>query len=172
MAINLVIYFSKKGQNYCNGEIVNLEKGNAEQLAEYISEAVNADLFEVVTAKPYPDDYNKCTEVAKKELRENARPKIKERLKSLDGYKNIFIVGPCWWGTYPMAMYTLLEKLDFRDKRIIPVMTHEGSGMGSAERDIKKFCRSGKLVKGLAIQGAKVRESEKAVKEWALRNAK
>ena len=172
MAINLVIYFSRAGENYIGGQMVDLEKGNAEQIAEYISEAVNADLFEISPVKDYPEGYVECTEVAKKELRDNARPRLEEYLDSLAGYKNIFIVGPCWWGTYPMPVFTQLERLNFKDKRVMPVMTHEGSGMGSSERDLKKFCRGAKLVKGLAIMGSKVSESEAAVREWAVKNAK
>lgn len=172
MAVNLVIFFSRNGENYCDGQIVELEKGNAEQLAEFISDAVNADTFEVRRAKEYPADYTECTEAAKKELRDNARPRLKEYLESLSGYTNIFIVGPCWWGTYPMPLFSQLERLEFKNKRVMPVMTHEGSGMGSSERDLKKFCRGAKLVRGLAIQGSKVAESEQAVKEWAVKNAK
>lgn len=172
MAINLVIFFSRRGQNYMDGKIVELEKGNSEKIAEYISDAVNADMFEICTSKPYPEDYKECTEKAKKELRDNARPRLKEYLDTLSGYSNIFIVGPCWWGTYPMAIYSLLERLDFRDKRVMPVITHEGSGMGSLERDLKKFLRGGKVINGIAVQGSKIEESESQIKDWAIRNAK
>lgn len=172
MAVNLVIFFSREGQNYMDGKIVDLEVGNAERLAEYISDAVNADMFEVCRAKPYPEDYYKCTEEAKKELRDNARPKLVEYMDSLAGYKNIFLVGPCWWGTYPMPMFAQIEKLDFRDKRILPVVTHEGSGMGSVEKDLRKFCKGAKLINGIAVQGSKVPDVEKNVKDWAVKNAK
>ncbi|MBQ3291893.1 MAG: NAD(P)H-dependent oxidoreductase [Mogibacterium sp.] len=170
MSINLVIFYSRRGQNYVGGQVVDLEKGNSEQIAEYISDAVNADTFEICTTKAYPEDYTACTERAKKELRENARPRLREYLDSLAGYENIFIVGPCWWGTYPMPVFSLLERLDFRNKRVMPVMTHEGSGMGSAEKDLKKFLKGAKIVKGVAIQGSKVSESEVFIKEWAVRN--
>ena len=71
MSRNLVIYYSRRGQNYFGGNIVEIEKGNAEQIAEFISEAVDADVFEIRTVKDYPEDYMKCTEVAQEELRMN-----------------------------------------------------------------------------------------------------
>ena len=58
MSRNLVIYYSRRGQNYFGGNIVEIEKGNAEQLAEYISEATGADVFEVRTVKDYPEDFS------------------------------------------------------------------------------------------------------------------
>lgn len=36
MAKNLIIYYSRKGENYVNGRIVELKKGNTEICAEYI----------------------------------------------------------------------------------------------------------------------------------------
>ena len=68
MAKNLVIYYSRKGQNYVNGSIRDLKKGNTEIVAEYIRDAVEADLFEVETINEYSTDCTTCTEEAQVEL--------------------------------------------------------------------------------------------------------
>ena len=73
MAKTLVIYYSRKGENYVNGSIKNIEKGNTEVVAEYIKELVDADLFEVETVKDYDKSYMTCIEEAKVELHEDAR---------------------------------------------------------------------------------------------------
>jgi flavodoxin len=172
MSRNLVIYYSRRGQNYLGGDIVELEKGNAEQIAEFISEATGADVFEVRTVKQYPEDYIKCTEVAQEELKMNERPRLREYLTDVDVYDNIFIVGPCWWGTYPMAMFSQLEELNFKGKKVLPVMTHEGSGLGSCERDLKRTCKGAKIKKGLAVQGSAVAASKQTVADWAVKNSK
>ena len=167
MSRNLVIYFSRKGQNYVDGKIVELGKGNTELVAEYIRDAVGADLFEIETVKEYPDDYMECTEVAKQEQRDNARPKLKEYLHDIKDYDNIVIAGPCWWGTYPCAVFGQLEKLHFRGKHVFPVMTHEGSGEANSRSDLKKFCTGAKVEKAFAIQGSSVPNAEEKVAAWA-----
>lgn len=167
MARNLIIYYSRKGENYVNGSIKSLERGNTEIIVEFIQKAVGGDLFEVDTVKPYDPDYYICIEEAKKELREEARPEIKSYIDSIEGYDNIFICGPCWWGHYPMAIYTQLEKLDWRGKRILPVMTHEGSGLAECEDDLKKICVGATLESGLAIHGAYASKYENKVAAWA-----
>lgn len=164
---NLIIYYSRKGENYVNGSLKMLEKGNTEIAAEFIQKAVGGDLFEVETVTPYSESYNICIEQAKQELRENARPVLKKYLQDISQYDNIFVCGPCWWGTFPMAIFSLLERLDLTVKKIIPLMTHEGSGMGSSERDIKKICKGAAFGKGLAIHGADVKNSEKIISLWA-----
>lgn len=53
MAKNLIIYYSRKGENYVNGSIIDLKKGNTEICAEFIQKAVGGDLFEIETADEY-----------------------------------------------------------------------------------------------------------------------
>jgi flavodoxin len=167
MANNLIIYYSRKGENYVNGGIKNLTKGNTEIVAEFIQTAVGGDLFAVDTVERYADDYYACTDEAKKELHDNARPELREYLDSIDGYDNIFVCGPCWWGTFPMAIFSQLERLDFTGKHVCAVMTHEGSGLGSCERDLKKLCTGATFGKGLAVRGADAAQSEGTVAAWA-----
>ena len=80
---NLIVYYSRKGQNYWNGSIVDLAKGNTERVAEFVRKAVGGDLFEIETVREYSKDYMTCTEEAKAELREGARPELKKYLDSL-----------------------------------------------------------------------------------------
>lgn len=167
MAENLIIYYSRKGENYWNGSIKSIPKGNTEIVAEFIQNAVGGDLFEVDTVKPYASDYYTCIEEAKQELHAQVRPELKRYLKSINGYDNIFVCGPCWWGTFPMAVFTQLEKLDFTGKQVFAVMTHEGSGLGSCERDLKKLCAGASIGKGLAVRGADAAKSESIVITWA-----
>ncbi len=168
MAKNLIIYYSRSGENYVNGSVKNLAKGNTEIVAEFIGKAVGGDLFKIETVKEYSADYRKCTEEAKKELHEGARPELKRYLDSIADYDNIFVCGPCWWGTYPCAMFTQLERLDFTGKKVLPVMTHEGSGLGFCERDLKKICEGASFGKGLAVHGADAAKSESEVANWAM----
>ena len=167
MARNLILYYSRRGENYWNGSIRNLEKGNTEIVAEVIQKAVGGDLFQVETVKTYSADYYACIKEAQTELRAGARPELKKSLDSIADYDNIFVCGPCWWGTFPMAMFTQLEKLDWKGKKVLPVMTHEGSGLGSCERDLRKTCAGASVGKGLAIHGADAASSEKTVAAWA-----
>lgn len=161
----LIAYFSRKGQNYVNGDIVNLPVGNTEVIAKKIHAIKGGDLFHIDTIKPYPVDYTQTTEVAKVELRQNARPELNDSVKNMDDYGIIYLGYPNWWGTFPMAVSTFLESYDFSGKTIIPFCTHEGSGMGG-ERDIKKLCPNAQVLTGIAIHGGSVAGVDKLVLNW------
>jgi flavodoxin len=66
----------------------------------------------------------------------------------------------------PMAVFTFLESYDFSGKTIVPFCTHEGSGMGRSERDIKKLCPGAKALSGLAIKGGSVGRADKDLASW------
>ena len=163
----LTVYYSRKGENYVNGSIKNLEKGNTERVAEFIQNAVGGDLFEVETVKKYSDSYMTCIEEAKEELRTKARPEIKAYPENFEDYDTIFVGYPNWWGTMPMGMFTLLEKYDLSGKKIIPFCTNEGSGMGSSERDLKNICKGATVKSGLSVHGAESANAESKVAAWA-----
>ena len=65
-----------------------------------------------------------------------------------------------------MPVCTFLESYDFSGKTIIPFCTHEGSGMGHSEGDIKKLCPGAKVEKGLSIRGGSVNRAEKDIENW------
>ena len=163
---DLVIYFSRSGENYFGGVLKNIEKGNTEVIAEYIQEFTGADLFKVEPAVEYPEDYMECIDVAKKEQQNDARPEIKESLEDISDYDTIYIGFPNWWGTLPMPLWTQLEKLDFEGKTVKPFVTHEGSGFGSSKRDLAKLCAGAEIENGLSIPGANVYDVKDRVESW------
>ncbi len=69
---NLVVYFSRTGEQYTVGVI---DKGNTAIVAEMIAEETGADLFEVRQVDDhYPMTYKELTDVAKQEQNDKARP--------------------------------------------------------------------------------------------------
>ena len=167
MAKNLILYYSRKGENYWNGGFKDLKKGNTESVAEYIQQAVGGDLFELETVREYSPSYMTCIEEAQEELRQKARPELKKYLDSIDEYDNVFVCGPCWWGTFPMAIFSQLERLDWTGKKVMAVMTHEGSGLGGSERSLKEICKGAGFGKGFAVAGHDAAGSEAKVAAWA-----
>lgn len=167
----LVVCFSRRGNNYLDGKIVFLEEGNTEVVARKICELTGADLFRIEPEKPYPDDYYETTRVAREELAASARPAIRGELPRTECYDVIYLGYPNWWGTMPMAVFTFLERCNLGGKTIVPFCTHEGSGMGRSEADLKAACPGATVLKGLPLRGGRVRTSDRQIAEWVERTA-
>jgi flavodoxin len=162
----LIAYFSRPGNNYVDGSIANLLVGNTEVVATKMQEMTGGEIFRINPVRKYSLDYTACTEEAKLEFRANARPELTERLDSITDYDAILLAYPNWWGTMPMAVWTFLEQHDFTGKTILPLCTHEGSGMGKSENDIRKLCPSANVLKGLAIKGSNVMNADNIISDW------
>lgn len=166
MSKKLIVFFSRKGANYVSGSIKNLSVGNTEIAAKMIQDLVGGDLFEIKPTIPYSEDYDTCTKEAQKDLSSDARPDFKNQLVSIDEYDTIYLGYPNYWGTMPMHVFTFLDKYNFTDKIIKPFCTHEGSGMGNSENDIKKLVKGAKIEKGLAIKGGSVNSAKPIIQKW------
>lgn len=162
----LIAYFSRPGNNYVGGSIVNLPVGNTEFVATMIREMTGGDLFHIEAVHTYPLDYTETTETAKQELRSNARPKLTRHLETFASCDLIFLGYPNWWGTMPMPVYTFLEEYNFSRKAIAPFCTHEGSGLGRSVEDIRVLCPDSTVLDGLAIRGGTVNTAQNQVSDW------
>lgn len=161
MSKSLIIYFSRADENYAVGYI---DKGNTEIAAEYVRDLTGADMFKVEPKVPYAKDYKTCIEEAKQRV---GNAPIKENISDISAYDTVYIMSPIYWGTYAPEIETALKDLDFTGKKVRVISTHEGSGLASMVRDVKKSCK-GAIVdeKGLAIRGSQVKSSKATIEKW------
>lgn len=146
--------------------------GNGQQMARWIAEETGGDLFRIVPAEPYGEDFDSCAGRAKNELDNEIRPDLSEHIDAdiMSQYDVIYIGFPVWWYDLPMPVWTFLEEYDLSDKTIIPFFSHNGSSNGA-----NSVNRVTELAKGatvladdaLSLYGSSVADSEKEVKDWA-----
>ena len=163
----LVAYFSRVGEEYGLGVI---KKGNTKIVAEIIAQKLGADLFEIKPVKNYPVSYDECTKIASREKSENARPELATRVENFADYDTVFVGSGIWWSDAPMCVYTFLESYDFSGKKIIPFVTHGGSGLSGIDQRFSLACPNAEILQGVAIRGVTAQkdfsETENKVSAW------
>ena len=161
----LVVFFSHAGDNYAVG---NIEVGNTKIVADYISEIIGADQFEIVTHKYDGMAYTPLINLAKDEARNGELPPYEGEAPDMSQYDTVFIGGPVWWGTYPQVMFTFFKKhgADLKGKTVIPFTTHEGSGLANCAEDVKEAFAGANVTKGFSIYGHEVRSGKNKVEKW------
>lgn len=163
---SIIVYYSRRGENYVSGTIQTLAVGNTEAVAQRLAALTVAELFPLLPCQPYSDRYDTCIQQAQDDQRRDARPALQALPESLEGYDTIYLGFPNYWGTMPMCVFTFLEAFDFTGKTILPFCTHEGSGLGRSEADIRRLCPGAKVGRGLAIHGSSVCREERALEAW------
>ena len=160
---SIVIYFSRADENYVVG---NIDKGNTEIIAEYIRDITSADLFKVERAKPYPENYKECCKETLMEKNNYERPELVRTLDNIDEYEVVYIGYPIYWSSLPMPMFTQLENLNWKGKIVKFFSTHEGSGLGESEEEIRRVCEGATILDGISIRGSLAKDSKQQIEEW------
>ena len=145
----LVVYFSKTG--------------NTQGVAETVAKLTGAEIFRLETVEPYPDDYHTSTEVAKRQLEENARPALKAVPQELARYDVIFLGHPVWWHTIPTPVMTFLEGAQLAGKTVVPFCTHGGGGADESAAAIRKLAPSAAVLDDKEFYGG---ASEEEIADW------
>lgn len=98
--------------------------GTTQRMAQEIVRQTGADIFRIEPVVPYPTEYTPCTEVAREEKDNNARPAIAGEVENWSDYDTVFIGCPVWWWTTPMIICTFAESYDFEGKTVVPFCTY------------------------------------------------
>lgn len=173
----LVAYFSRVGNMDFDENVdavtsasINMNgsdaAGNAELLAGMVQAATGGDLFFIETMGKYPAEYRATTDQAKIEQDNNERPELASHVENMETYDKIVLIYPNWWGTLPQPVFTFLDEYDFSGKTILPLCTHEGSGLGRSESDIAAICPDAQLLEGLSVQGGSAADAQAEVEQW------
>lgn len=88
---DIIVYFSRKDENYVSGAIKNLTVGNTEIAAGILHKLTGADLFKMEPIQEYSKDYNECIAQAQADQRRDARPELKVYPESLDRYDTVYL---------------------------------------------------------------------------------
>ena len=166
----LIVYFSVPedvditGVDAVAGASVVVKDGeklvNTEYVAGLIQQTIGGDLFCIETTEPYPLDHDPLVDQAAEEQGANFRPELAAHVENFEQYEYVFVGYPNWWADLPMAV--------FRDKTIIPFITHGGSRASKTVETISRI-QPDALVMGneLVLSRGEVAESEETVVDWA-----
>jgi len=132
--------------------------GVTTKVAENLSKAIDADLFEIKPEVPYtPKDLNWRDKAARSTIEMHDlsfRPAITGKCENIADYDTIFVGFPIWWYIAPTIINTFLESYDLSGKTIVPFATSGGSGMGETNKMIQSSCPNSKLLEGKILNRA------------------
>lgn len=139
--------------------------GNTEAVAQEIQNQTGADLFEIVPAEPYTDDYDELLDIAREEQSSDARPAIADTV-DLSGYDTVYLGFPNWWGDMPMIIYTFLDEYDLSGKTVAPFNTSGGSGFSGSLDTMAEMEPDAEITEGPSLGSDEAEDCADAVADW------
>jgi len=154
MSKKLVAYFSASGVTA--------------KVAELLSDAVGADLYEIRPEVPYTKaDLNWMNKKSRSSVEMNdktIRPAIADRDAGIENYDTIFVGFPIWWYVAPTIINTFLESYDFSGKKIILFATSGGSKFGKTVEELKvSLPDSCEIIEGKLLNG---KQTFSSIHQW------
>jgi flavodoxin len=146
--------------------------GNTRVIARQIRRAVGADLFEIQTAEPYPEDYEETVAQAQRERDARFRPTLAATVPNLSSYNIVFLGFPIWGMTAPPVIRSFLFQHDLSGKTLVPFITHGGYGVGESLRVVAEHALQAQLLDGFSIEADQERETLWQVTSWLSRVTK
>lgn len=140
--------------------------GNTENVANSIAARTGADIFKIVPAEPYTNDYDELLDIATKEKQDGARPEIADTIENFEQYDVVYVGYPNWWSDMPMILYTFFDSYDLSGKTIAPFCTSGGSGLSGTVNSIKELEPEAEVLDGLHIGDSASSDPDSAVEEW------
>lgn len=153
---SIVIYYSQTGAT--------------QKVAQEIANIIEADTFRIDITQPYDGSYQETIERCQNEMANNERPVLKESGIDIAAYDTIYLGYPIWFGTYAPPIASLLEKVCFDGKKIIPFCTFGSGGLETSMEALKKALPKAEILPGFGIRNARINKSEAEVEYFLKEN--
>jgi flavodoxin len=140
--------------------------GNTRVIAGQLKRAFRADLFEIRTAIPYPEDYEEMVAWAVQQRDAAAPPALAASVTGMAGYETVFLGFPIWAMALPAPVRTLLTTHDLSGKRLVPFITYGSSGPGSALRTVAELAPRARIVEPFVYRADQERDTLNRVSAW------
>lgn len=152
----LVAYFSRTG--------------NTRVVARQIQRAHDADLFEILPANPYPEDYDQTVAQSQRERDSNFEPALLATVTNIAKYDTVFLGFPVWSQTAPPVIRSFLSAHNLSGKSLVPFITHGGYGVGNSLAIVAKHAPRAEVAnKVFSMRADQERQTLERVTKW-LRN--
>jgi flavodoxin len=140
--------------------------GTTRAIAEELQALTGADIFELIPAEAYPDNYNDLVDTAQLQRRSGTRPALAKPLPDLSPYDTLYLGFPNWMGDLPMILYRFLEEADLSGKTVLPWVTSGGSGFSATLDTIARLQPGAVITHPLAVSRVMATNPKRTAADW------
>lgn len=143
--------------------------GSTENVAGYIADRVNADLFELAPREVYSNADLDWTDDGSRVNQEHENEALREvelekdTVENWSEYDTVFIGYPIWWGIAAWPVNDFVKSNDFSGKTVIPFCTSSSSPLGQSGELLSEMAGTGEWLEGYRFSSG---ASQTTVEEW------
>ena len=173
----IIVYFTRVGNTAFDADVDAVSSaslmtdganliGNSELLSEMIANATGYPVHAIKTKSKYSSSYGDTVSEAGEEFRGERTVELVNDVPDLSEYDTVILVYPLWWWTLPMPVQKFLTENNLEGKTLYSLVTHGGSGFGSAIQDTAKYTAAKISPEALAVYDDEVTRALPKVISW------
>lgn len=158
----LIAWFSRVGNSdfdenvdAVTGASTNIDngvlRGNNSYLEETAERETGADTYFIQVNDLYPGSFNDTVQQFVQEERDDTFHALASQVENMDQYDTIILIYPTWDSTLPSPVRTFLKSYDFTGKKIYPVNSNDGYGMGDSVSRIEQYAPGAEVMEAFSI---------------------
>jgi flavodoxin len=140
--------------------------GNTRVIAGQLARAQRAELFEILPAEPYPEDYRQTVDLAKRQTDAGEEPALRSSVPGIARYRTVFLGFPIWGMTAPPPIRSFLARHDLSGKTLVPFITHGGYGPGRSLAVLRRMAPGATQAEAFVRQADQERDALEQVTRW------
>jgi flavodoxin len=140
--------------------------GNTRVIAGQLHRELPADLFEILPAQPYPEDYEATVAQAARERDLGFEPPLASRVTAFADYDTVYLGFPVWGETTPSIIRSFLKAHDLSGKSLRPFITHGGYGAGSSIAVLRSHAGRARIAEPFVMEADQERRTMLQVRGW------
>lgn len=140
--------------------------GNTKEVAETIQAQTNAEIFEIQTVEPYPEEYEDVLALAQEQRDTGALPELEPLELRIEEYDTIFIGSPIWFGDMALPLQKWVTDTSLEGKTIIPFFTSGSSSISGAMNEVEELLPNSTISEGLGIPDRLRNNMDEEVTQW------
>lgn len=148
----LIVYFTRSG--------------NTRVVANKLQQSLNANMFELIPAIPYPIDYRQNVAEATREKENNIYREINGSIDNFAQFQTIYLGFPIWGGSPPSIIKSFLSTYDLSQKTLIPFITHGNYGIGNSLSVLQQLAPNTNILTAYTEQCDQERDTIENVELW------
>ncbi len=143
--------------------------GSTEKAANYIKDAIDADIFKLEPVDEYSSadlDWTDNSSRVNEEHNDEAKRDIKLKSTAVpnwEEYDTVYIGYPIWWGIAAWPVNNFVKENDFSGKTVIPFCTSASPPLGESGKQLKDMAGTGDWQDGMRFRSA---VSQSDVENW------
>lgn len=140
--------------------------GNTRVIADTLHRELQADLFEILPAQPYSEDYEQTVAQADAETKRGYEPPLAATVPRFAACDTIMLGLPIWGMTAPPVVRSFLHAHDWQGKTIRPFITHGGYGIGGSMDVIRAYAPAASVTAPFVMEADQERRTLTQVRGW------